>query len=1337
VANDEIGDVSVGVEADATGLPADLKRQVTPAGLVAGDDLADALGEAFAAAAGNAIAEGLREILAEVRGMVVQVETNPTYQPDIEVGADTEAALAEIRAFVELADTQTAEMDLDLETEAALGHLKAFAEQVEGYDLNVDLDVFLKDAQAHVAAFIAQQSAQDIDVDVDADTTPARTALQAFLAYAQRLDADLEITADLKAAAVKLAIFTRDRFVTIVPKVSMAALALVGATITATLQASLITAGIGSLSGVLLNASAALLSIGSSLAAILPGALIIPGLLIAAAAAIGPLVVGIKGLKDQIPELTGFLSGMKTTIQDAFNAEAVAPIREAVRQLGPELNEFLGPVSTSLGSLIGGLASEFGKQLGDGGLRGMLSNLAPAIDVLSQNNGVFVDTFIRLGAVANEFLVPIAGFINDIGTSFNSWLSGVQASGELSEMLKNAWFQASELGRALMAFGGIFSGLSDAAQAAGAGGLTGLADTLGAIRDVINSPEFQSTLTAFFAASGVAASALSSAIQAVGRLLVGLEEPISTLIGGGGAAIAGLLESLANALNTPAVADGLQSAMEGIIVGINAISAVLPSVIPLLTPLLDLFGQLASTVGPIVAAVLQAIAPVLGAVATALGPIVDLLGGGVIDALGAFASGFSAVATPAAGLQGILEGLFAGLAGLVSTLLPLIVQLLVQVVQAIAASLPSIVTSLVGLIPVLLQGVTDLIMALVAALPVVFQAVITAITTALPLIGESLGTMIPMIITAVLEMLPLLVEALATGLPLIISAAGELFTGVIDGILTALPSIIQTVIDILPPILASLLEMLPQLILAAQELFLGIIQGITTALPTIIIALVNAIPQLISVVADALPLIITAAITLFLGIIKGLLTALPQIIAALIGTIPALVGALIGAIPQIIAAALQLFLGLLTGLLQASPQVIAGLIAMIPQIKGAFGDAAGILLSIGKDIVSGLVNGIKGAVSRAAEAAASLAKSVKDAAMNALGINSPSRVFMEIGQYVDQGFTNGIKAGTKDVAKAMTTLSNKVAKAAADKVFTTQQNSEVQRILKANADDLQAYASRKLTIADDIKDANKKLEDAQKSAVKYQTSQLNKILSNASVADDKTTDLMVSRLTKQIADTEALTKVLADLKKAGIDDTSYKQLAEGGLSSLKSASALLAGGPAAIKEVGALQKQLQTSAEKFASTTSTSLFASGLRAAEGLVKGLESQQAGLNKAMTNFADGMVKSIKSALKIKSPSRVFRDEVGKQVGAGAIQGVQAMYKPMASAIKKLIEIPEADPARGNLIKGAGGLAGARYSAGTASVGTTNNYQVDVAVTEAEDAARSAQEVVNRLAEKVGMK
>ena len=80
--------------------------------------------------------------------------------------------------------------------------------------------------------------------------------------------------------------------------------------------------------------------------------------------------------------------------------------------------------------------------------------------------------------------------------------------------------------------------------------------------------------------------------------------------------------------------------------------------------------------------------------------------------------------------------------------------------------------------------------------------------------------------------------------------------------------------------------------------------------------------------------------------------------------------------------------------------------------------------SAGSYLVSGFAAGISENDYKATAKAKAMAKAAKQAAEDALGIKSPSRVFYGIGEYVVAGFVKALTAGTSDVDKASTTMAD-------------------------------------------------------------------------------------------------------------------------------------------------------------------------------------------------------------------------------------------------------------------------------------------------------------------------
>lgn len=87
----------------------------------------------------------------------------------------------------------------------------------------------------------------------------------------------------------------------------------------------------------------------------------------------------------------------------------------------------------------------------------------------------------------------------------------------------------------------------------------------------------------------------------------------------------------------------------------------------------------------------------------------------------------------------------------------------------------------------------------------------------------------------------------------------------------------------------------------------------------------------------------------------------------------------------------------------------------------------GRVAEMGRQIIDGLVGGIKNGVGAVTGAIKDVADSAVNAAKNALGIHSPSRVFAALGRYVAQGLEVGISGGEPGVRRAVRALADSAA----------------------------------------------------------------------------------------------------------------------------------------------------------------------------------------------------------------------------------------------------------------------------------------------------------------------
>ncbi|WP_277228168.1 hypothetical protein [Ruminococcus callidus] len=98
----------------------------------------------------------------------------------------------------------------------------------------------------------------------------------------------------------------------------------------------------------------------------------------------------------------------------------------------------------------------------------------------------------------------------------------------------------------------------------------------------------------------------------------------------------------------------------------------------------------------------------------------------------------------------------------------------------------------------------------------------------------------------------------------------------------------------------------------------------------------------------------------------------------------------------------------------------------------------------------------------------------------------------------------------------------------------------------------------------------------------------------------------------------------------------------------------------------------------------------GLSMAEGAAVGIERGEKIVNDSVVAMADSSLETAKDTLEIHSPSKVFKDEIGKHIVGGVIKGIEAEVPKLKKTMKKMSE--EAVKAAGEVDAAKGGYSDA---------------------------------------------
>lgn len=438
-------------------------------------------------------------------------------------------------------------------------------------------------------------------------------------------------------AKARLAFLSRNRIVKLIPQVSAAAAAKAATAIAALSGARLgfnvfddltdflshldenlprlttFTTGIIALVSALVSGVGGLVGIGAGLASMIPALLLVPGLLLNGLASLTVLIVALKDGKEQLAELGDGFKNLGKIISTDFWAAAKQPIIQMVNTLMPQLETSMSRTAKGIGAFTASMAAAFEVKLADGRLDAIFKNIEEGWYILAEGADQFAGAIVSLSEIAARYMPRLATWFTRIADQFDTWLEAVANDGRLDGWIESAITAFYDLGDVLWATIGILEGLWTAAENAGSQGLSGFADQMLRIRDIVQGPEFQETLTGIFRGADVATQGLARGLGDLTRILYDLRGPIEYVIGQAGQAFGDILSGIAELVNQPLVADGLIAAIDGVRRGINDFFAQIDPVVigELANAIGEFIGALGTSFGTSLADIINATAPIL------------------------------------------------------------------------------------------------------------------------------------------------------------------------------------------------------------------------------------------------------------------------------------------------------------------------------------------------------------------------------------------------------------------------------------------------------------------------------------------------------------------------------------------------------------------------------------------------------------------------------------------------------------------------------------------------------------------------------------------------------
>lgn len=273
----------------------------------------------------------------------------------------------------------------------------------------------------------------------------------------------------------------------------------------------------------------------------------------------------------------------------------------------------------------------------------------------------------------------------------------------------------------------------------------------------------------------------------------------------------------------------------------------------------------------------------------------------------------------------------------------------------------------------------------------------------------------------------------------------EAITGFINGITSTLQSAGQYIgpaIETIKSAVAGIGEAFQNAFTGSQQsAILGFFQRLGPALVGLPFQAVAAVVQVLS---GALQVLVSIG-----GSVVNFFSSLPSSVNAVSAGFSALASAVSGALSGALQSAIAWGSNMVSQARSAMQNVVTS-------IGSTLRSAVSTVATIGRQIVQGLANGIRGAASAVINALKGVVQSAINAAKAALGIASPSKLFMQFGEWTSEGYAIGVESGIGLATRAIDKLTSEVSemeRKAAEKQ-AAEEEAEYKRNLQEKYDAL-------------------------------------------------------------------------------------------------------------------------------------------------------------------------------------------------------------------------------------------------------------------------------------------
>ena len=263
---------------------------------------------------------------------------------------------------------------------------------------------------------------------------------------------------------------------------------------------------------------------------------------------------------------------------------------------------------------------------------------------------------------------------------------------------------------------------------------------------------------------------------------------------------------------------------------------------------------------------------------------------------------------------------------------------------------------------------------------------------------------------------------ITTAIPLLIENGKQIISNIIQGWQENKGRWKDTVNNFLDNAIEWIETSLPQIlaegIASVEEFIAGWGQGDGHMMATV----GELIGKILTVIIKAVPQILAAGVLIVGKLAVGFIQNIPYFLTQIGTLLGQMISTIASNFPKLVSSGGSMLLKIIAGFINGITNIPSAVKKAVDSFKSNFRDVD--WGELGTNIIKGIVNGITGGIGKLVTAAKNVGKNALDAAKEALGIHSPSRVFeLEVGKMIDLGLAAGIERNLKPVQTSMKVLS--------------------------------------------------------------------------------------------------------------------------------------------------------------------------------------------------------------------------------------------------------------------------------------------------------------------------